>query len=197
MNLGSVVSLNAGLIPSRKRYREEHRVGGYKSHRYSILNLQAIDDFGNIDHDELEEFVSYEALDDQYLTKEGMILVRVNYPYTCAYIDQHNEGLVIPSYFIILDEVKNSYDAIFLSWFLNSRKVKHEFTKMQSGTLVPNINQKILSDIELPNYSLKEQKELTKLYKLMMQERKLYERLIKEKEKYYQAIESKIFEEEN
>ena len=197
MLVGDIVSMNAGLVLTRKRFTDKHELKGYEKHRYPLLNLHSIDDYGNILKEKLEMFDSFELLDQQYLTQEGMLLVRVNYPYTCTYITKEDEGYVIPSYFIVLNHIKEFYDPIFLTWYLNSQRVKHVFEKMQSGTLVPSINQKILSDIKLPNYSLNEQKEMNELYVLLMKERRLYQRLIKEKERYYQAIESKVFKEEN
>ena len=196
VELKDVVSMNAGLVLTRKRYQDEHAIKGYEKHTYPLLNLHSIDDYGNIIEEKMETFESFEDLDSQYLTQEGMLLVRVNYPYTCTYIRKEDEGYVIPSYFIVLDEVKDDYDPIFLSWYLNSKRVKHEFERMQSGTLVPSINQKILSELKLPHYSKEKQKELNELYVLLMKERRLYQALMKEKEKYYDAIEEIVFKEE-
>src|SRR5699024_5385176 len=124
-------------------------------------------------------------LDEQYLTSQGDILVRLNYPYTSTMITEENLGLVIPSYFIILRLENTRFTSEYVAWYLNTDRIKKELMKNQSGTLIPSINQKNLGDLDIEERSREDQENISHLFQLVIRERQLIKQLAEEKENYY------------
>lgn len=196
MKLKDICSLNAGLVISRKKYSEKDRLHRVKKISYKLLNLNAVDDLGIIDQSKLEVFHSNELLDEQYLTSQGDILVRLNYPYTSTMITEENVGLVIPSYFIILRLENTRFTSEYVAWYLNTDRIKKELMKNQSGTLIPSINQKNLGDLDIEERSREDQENISHLFQLVIRERQLIKKLAEEKENYYRGITESILNKE-
>lgn len=190
MLLEDIADIKTGLVTTRKKADEDSEF----IKKYMLLSLNAVDENGSIDTSMLEEFQSVEELDEQYLTKQGDILVRLNKPYTTVYIDKVNEGLVIPSYFIKLKVKDKSFKPGYIAWYLNSEKVKRIFLSMQSGTLVPSINQKIVRNIKVKEKTIEEQEEILELYKLYIKEIDLIEKFKKAREKQFRGATAKLLE---
>lgn len=188
MKLKDIGKLSTGLVTTRKKASIKSEV----VRRYKLLSLNAVDENGIIYRDKLEEFESVEELDDQYFTKEGDILVRLNKPFTSIYIDGSNEGIIIPSYFIKIRIEDENFKPEYISWFLNSEKVKRIFLSIQSGTLVPSINQKIVREIDIPIKTIEKQREILELYNLYIKELELMEKLIEERKKQFKGATEKL-----
>lgn len=196
MKLKDICSLNAGLVRIRKKYSEKDKIHKVKKISYKLLNLNAVDELGIIDKSKLEVFHSNELLDEQYLTSQGDILVRLNYPYTSTMITEENIGLVIPSYFIILRLENTRFTSEYVSWYLNTDRIKKELMKNQSGTLIPSINQKNLGDLDIEERSREDQENISHLFQLVIRERQLIKQLAEEKENYYRGITESILNKE-
>lgn len=188
MLLENIAHITTGLVTTRKKANEDSKC----IKRYPLLSLNAVDENGSIDSSKLEEFQSVEELDQQYLTKKDDILVRLNKPYTSVYIDKTNEGIVIPSYFIKLNIKDENFIPGYIAWYLNSEKVKRIFLSMQSGTLVPSVNQKIVRNIKVKEKTMKEQEEILELFKLYIKELELMEEFKKAREEQFRGATAKL-----
>lgn len=184
MQVKDISKITTGLVTTRKKASIKYEV----EEIYKLLTLNAVEDYGTINRDELSKFESIEKLNDQYFTREGDILVRLNAPFTSIYIDKTKEGILIPSYFVKLRVNNKNFKAEYIAWYLNSEKVKRDFLRSQSGTLVPSINQKVIYDIDIPVKTIKEQENIVGLYKLYIKERELMKRLMEEREKQFNGI---------
>src|SRR5699024_5943286 len=101
----------------------------------------------------------------------------------------------IPSYFVLIKITADNFLPEYVSWYINSQAVKRIFHQTQSGTMTPNINQKVIRNLNIPKLSLKEQEKITAMHQLYLRERRLLKRLIEEKDRYYAAITNKIIHE--
>lgn len=191
MKLGDICTIESGLILSRKRARNEIEL---KKH-YKVLSLNNIEAHGDFNEAELEIFPSNEILQEHYFTQVGDILVRLNEPYTAVCIQKHQANVLIPSYFVSIEITHKGFLPEYVSWYLNSSLVKQKFHQAQSGTMTPNINQKVIRALDIPQLSLEEQQKITKIHQLYLRERRLLKQLIDEKDQYYESITQKIIHE--
>src|SRR5690625_1868364 len=191
MKLGKISEIESGLILSRKRARNEFEL----VKEYKVLSLNNIEVHGDFNESSLESFASNDLLDEHYFTKTGDIILRLNEPYTAVYIQEHHAGVLIPSYFVSIQIMNNKFLPEYVSWYLNTKRVKKHFLRLQSGTMTPNINQKLLRDLDIPPLSLDEQERITALNQLYLKECRLLKRLIDEKDMYYQVLTDQLTKE--
>jgi len=191
MKLGKISEIESGLILSRKRARNEFEL----VKEYKVLSLNNIEVHGDFNESSLESFASNDLLDEHYFTKTGDIILRLNEPYRAVYIQEHHAGVLIPSYFVSIQIMNNKFLPEYVSWYLNTKRVKKHFLRLQSGTMTPNINQKLLRDLDIPPLSLDEQERITALNQLYLKECRLLKRLIDEKDMYYQGLTDQLIKE--
>lgn len=191
MKLGEISKIQSGLILSRKRARSELE----KKKEYKILTLHNIEPHGDFNECELESFYSNDPLEDHYFTEVGDVLLRLNEPFTAVCIQKHQAGILIPSYFVSIKVMHDDYVPAYVSWYLNTDNVKRIFHKTQSGTMTPNINQKIIRNLTIPKRPRADQEKITKVHELYLRERRLLNDLIHQKDRYYEAITNKIIQE--
>jgi len=180
--------MESGLILSRKRARNDLEL---KKH-YKVLSLNNIEVHGDFNEAELEKFPSKEILPKHYFTQVGDVLVRLNEPYTAVCIQEYQAGVLIPSYFVSLELTSDQFLPEYISWYINSQVVKKIFHRAQSGTSTPNINQRVIQALNIPELPLEEQERITAIHQMYLQERRLLKRLIIEKDRYYDAMTHKI-----
>lgn len=188
MRIKEIAKLSSGLILSRKRARNELEL---KKH-YKVLSLNNIEIHGDFNEAELESFPSNEILPKRYFTQVGDILVRLNEPYTTVCIQKHQANILVPSYFVSIKLTDQSYLPEYVSWYLNSNVVKRIFYQAQSGTVTPNINQRVIQDLTIPKLPLAKQEKVMKIHQLYLKERRLLKSLIEEKDRYYESISNKF-----
>lgn len=191
MKLGDISEIESGLILSRKRARNEFEL----VKEYKVLSLNNIEAHGDFNESALESFASNDELGERYFTKMGDILLRLNEPFTAVYIQDHHAGVLIPSYFVSIQITGDDFLPEYVSWYLNTDRVKRHFLRLQSGTKTPNINQKLLRELDVPLLSLDEQKTITALNQLYLKERRLLEQFIEAKDTYYQGITNQLIKE--
>lgn len=191
LRLGDICTFESGLILSRKRARNDLEL----KESYKVLSLNNIESHGDFNEAELETFPSNEVLPKHYFTKVGDVLVRLNEPYTSVCIQSYQEGVLIPSYFVSLEVIDDNFLPAYISWFINSHVAKRKFHQAQSGTITPNINQRVIQELQVPSIPLHEQEKITTLHQLYLRERRLLKRLIDEKDRYYDAVTNKIIRE--
>lgn len=188
MKLKNIANIDSGLVTTRKKARIEYDI----EENYKLLNLNAIDEFGTINQNELHEFESIESLSNQYFTQEDDILIRLSEPYTAVYINHKNTGILIPSYFVKLQIKDSAYKAGYIAWYLNSQRVKREFFRSQSGTRVSSINQKLILDLDIPEKTLEEQELIVNIYKLHLRENELNKQLVELRKEQFSGITQKL-----
>jgi|SRR5690606_15947496 len=188
MQLRDLAVVKTGLVLSRKKAEFEHETIA----TYKLFTLRNITNDGTIDSITYEEFKSNDVLDSHYFTQEGDVLIRLSHPNTAVYIDKEASGLLIPSYFAIIKVDKSKLLPEFLAWYLNSKEIKKEFERFQSGTRIPSTNQNIIKTLPISVTTIDKQKSLIDIYRLHLKEKELYNKLIEEKEKWFAALAKQI-----
>lgn len=193
MRLGDIATIRTGLVLGRKKADASNGI----EETYKLLTLKNISNHGDIDTSSFETFDSNETLDDRYFTKEGNILVRLNHPYTTVYIEKEHVGLLIPSYFAIVEIKDANYLPKYIAWYLNTERIKHDLERAHAGSRIPTTNQNTLKQLSIDEINLSKQKALIELYKLHRQEKQLYEQLIQEKDILFRGISQQILQDKS
>ncbi len=188
MKLDEIAIITPGLVTTRKKASIKFEV----KQTYKLLTLNAVGDYGSIDINELSNFESVEKLNKGYFTEQGDILVRLNEPFTSIYINKKDEGILIPSYFVKLRITTKKFKPAYIAWYLNSEKVKRDFLRSQSGTLVPSINQKVIKELDIPIKNIEEQEDILNFYNLYIREIDLMKQLMKERKKQFNGITERL-----
>lgn len=188
MKLGQIAEIRTGLVLARKKASLDFEI----EKTYRLISLKNIEGDGVLNEEAFDTFESNDILNKEYFTQEGDILIRLSAPYTTINIDERTAGLLVPSYFSIIKLKTQNYISEYITWYLNSDKVKKELIKSQTGTAMSTTNKKILSSINIKETPIEEQKKIAKVRELYLKERSLLNSLIKEKEKYYKGITEKL-----
>ncbi|EQB37045.1 hypothetical protein M948_10225 [Virgibacillus sp. CM-4] len=188
MQLNEVAVVKTGLVLSRKKAAFEHETKA----TYKLITLRNITDDGTIDLTSLEEFKSNDVLDNHYFTQEGDVLIRLSHPNSAVFIDKEASGLLIPSYFAIIKVNERKILPEFLAWYLNSKEIKKEFERFQSGSRIPSTNQNVIKTLPVTVTTIDKQKVLIEIYRLHLKEKELYRSLIEEKEKWFIGLSKQI-----
>ncbi|MGL6175166.1 MAG: hypothetical protein ACRC1P_11225 [Cellulosilyticaceae bacterium] len=192
MLLGKIGKVRAGLVLSRKKSMDEKTVKQTK-HVLNIKNIESNGTFGNAEY---ETFEAKEVIEDQYISKQGDIVMRLSYPYTVVLIDETHEGLVIPSHFAIIDVETQEVLPEYLAWYLNQERVKQELKSRQSGTSNLTTNKKVLESLDIQVLSQKRQEELIQLYAVFLEEQRLLLQMIAYKQTYYEKVVAEVLRRE-
>jgi restriction endonuclease S subunit len=192
MLLEEIAEIKMGLVLTRKKAQIEYDIQA----TYQLVTLKNIEDEGMFNQQPYVKFESNDGLSDHYFTKEGDVLMRLSHPNTAIFIDKDHEGLLVPSYFAIIEVVNKNFIPQYVSWCLNSDAVKHELERSQSGTRIPSTNKNVLNTLEIKEVSLSKQEKITQIQRLHQKEKWLYAQLTQEKEKYYQSITEKVMRNE-
>lgn len=185
--LSDCAEIRTGLILSRKLSREKSK------NRYPLLNLKSFNDDATLNKQLLDVFDSTEALNDDYLTHIGDIIVRTSSPYTALLIDEKTSGMVVSSNFVIIRCDNKQLLPEYLYWYLNTSKIKKDIFVNSAGNMLAAIKPQYFCDMILMLPDLEEQRKIAKINLIAKRELELLSQLKEEKEKYYQACLEKLY----
>ena len=188
MKLGNISNIYTGLVMARKKARSALE-GDIK---YKALALKSFEDGGWLNERGLDEFISYDNLDDKYLTKKDDVIIRLSAPYTSVCIVDSQEGFAIPSNFAVIRINNPSFNPEFVSVFLNMELVLKKLSQSAFGTTIPLIKTSSLKDLDINGLPLDTQKKIVELNKLQIKEKKLLAALMSEKDKLMKSSLNKI-----
>ena len=181
MKLQSLAGVRSGLVLSRKQSKEP------TDYRYPLINLRCIQQEGNIDLHKADIYEAKESLKEEYLSRQGDIVVRLTAPYTAVLIDDTTSGMVISSNFVIRIEDKRLLPE-YLFWLLNTQKVRHKIYENTTSNMLGAIKAKFLMDFELVLLPIEVQQKIAQLNLLAKKESQLLKELAAEKEKLYSSL---------
>lgn len=188
MLLGDVADVKTGLVLSRKKAEIKYDAKA----TYKLITLKNITENGVVIKDSFEEFVSNDSLEEHYFTKEGDVLMRLNYPHTAVFIEKQYSGLLVPSYFAIIKVDQTKFLPEYVACYLNSNAVKKELERSHAGSRIPSTNQNVIKMLPVVQTTLSKQKALVELNRLHQKEIELYQLLMGEKKKWFNAVSDKI-----
>lgn len=153
MKLEKLASIRIGLPLSRKKGNIHDDI----FFKYKAITLKSFSSSGVLLHGELDEFIATEALNENFMTQEGDVLVRLREPNIAVYIDEKSSGLIVPALMAII-KPKKDINSIYLTHFINSNSTQVKLRKKVKGTTIPMIKAKDLDDLEvtLPSHETQE-----------------------------------------
>lgn len=184
--LGDIVRFRSGLVLRRKEAKEKTEF------QYPLLTLQSMNPKGRIDHDSLKSFWTAEALNPEYLTRPGEIVLRLTAPYTAVLITEVSEGIVVSSNFIIITCREEKTIPEYLAWLLNTPGFKRQIYKAASGNMLEAVTGAVFAKVRVTLPPLPLQQKIARLKDLSQKECDLLRRLTAEKEKLYRWTIDKI-----
>jgi restriction endonuclease S subunit len=185
--LSDCAEIRTGLILSRKLSREKSK------NRYPLLNLKSFNDDATLNLQLLDVFDSTEALNYDYLTHIGDVIVRTSSPYTAILIDEKTSEMVVSSNFVIIRCDKKQLLPDYLYWYLNTSEIKKDIFVNSAGNMLAAIKPQYFCDMNLMLPDLKEQRKIARINLIAKRELELLSQLKEEKEKYYQACLEKLY----
>ena len=160
--------------------------------QYPLLTLQSMNPKGRIDHDSLKPFWAAEALNPEYLTRPGEIVLRLTAPYTAVLITEVTEGIVVSSNFIIITCREEKTIPEYLAWLLNTPCFKRQIYKAASGNMLEAVTGAVFAKVRVTLPPLILQQKIARLKDLSQKECELLRRLAAEKEKLYRRTIDRI-----
>lgn len=152
--LADIADIQSGLVLSRK----EAKPHSEKIFKYQRLNLRSINNDDIVNVKTLNEFYSHGKVDNQFITKENEIVMRLFAPLQPVLITAAFAGYVVPSQFAIIRV--NSKDILpdYLCYYLSQQNVLNGLAAMDSGQATRGIKISTLSDVQIPMVEVNRQK---------------------------------------
>lgn len=185
MRLNEIAIVRSGLVLARKKAKDE-KIG--ETYRYPLINFGCMQRGGWIDRNKVDIFDSKEQLNEEYLTKENDIVIRLTEPYTAALIEKDTTGIVISSNFVVIRVLDNKINIEYLHWLLNTERTRWKIYQNTTSNMLGAINANYFSQLDLEDIPIHIQDKIGKVYSLSQREGRLLNRLIEEKEKLYSGI---------
>lgn len=165
----------SGQIISRVESKEE--VDAVVDER-KVLIPKAISG-GRVMHSDLGTVKLKKAVDEDRITREGDIVLKLSTPYDAAYIEKGDEGLVVPSFCSVIRGIDScKADAEFITSYLNTEYVREILKSKVAGTTMPMIKISDVRDLEIPNVPLEKQKSLGEVYSLSCQKQDVLKEML-------------------
>ena len=152
-----------GVLTRRVVYDGEDNDSSLKEGK--ILVPKAIDD-GLIDHSLLQRVKLDKEVKDKFYTKKGDVIMKLSTPYDSCFIDrEEDEGLIVPSFSVIIRGIDGKYNPYFIMAFLSSKYAWNQIERLRSGRVMTILSNESVAELEIPEFSEPEIKRISERYK--------------------------------
>ena len=173
------LELIGGQITSRVEAKEKDEVLG----QVKVIPPKAIKG-GKILQEELSEINYKVELDEKRLTQKGDIVLKLSSPYDAAVITETEEGLLIPSFCIIIRNMSDSMNSGYLAAFFNSSFYLEQAKTMLSGAAMPMLTIGKIKDVLIRKLDKEAQRQVAEYYQNISAKEEILAKIITlEKEK--------------
>lgn len=174
--ISEIADIQSGLVLSRKAAKENMNV-----YQYQRLTLRSVTEDCLLDISSFETYEACEPIDEQFLTKENDIIVRLFAPVCATLITKDYEGLVVPSQLAII-RLKDScpYLPGYLSVYLtNERSLENliEGAGMAAQKIIKVGN---VAELEIPCLPMEKQKMISDIANEQLNIVALYKKIIEQ-----------------
>ncbi len=201
VKLKDIANIQMGLVLSRAGAKQLElikqnlieKVSGSETFKYKAVTLRSIDDHGNLNEDQCDDFISKDKLTDRYLTVKNDILIRLFSPLKTCLINDLQENIVVPSQFSILrlkDNTQNDILPGYLQLVMQNKCFTNQVEKLEEGFQLRSIKTSSIENVEICIPTLQIQNKLIGIAKLMKQKEDLLSKLLEQ-----QKIQNKILQE--
>ena len=149
-----------------------------------ILVPKAIND-GLIDHSLLQSVKLDREVKDKFYTKMGDVIMKLSTPYDSCSIDrEEDEGLIVPSFSVIIRGIGVKYNPYFIMSFLSSKYAWNQIERLRSGRVLTILSNESVAELEIPEFSEPEIKRISERYKNYLEFKRISSEIMKlEKER--------------
>ena len=171
-----------GVLTRRVVYDGEDNDSSLKEGK--ILVPKAIDD-GLIDHSLLQRVKLDKEVKDKFYTKKGDVIMKLSTPYDSCFIDsEEDEGLIVPSFSLIIRGLKADYDPYFIVAFLSSRYAWNQIERLRSGRTITILSNESVAELDIPEFKKLERERISERYKNYLEFKRMSSEIIElEKER--------------
>ena len=143
-----------------------------------ILVPKAIND-GLIDHSLLQEVKLFKEVQEKFYTKIGDVILKLSTPYdSCVIEKEEDEGLIVPSFSLIIRKINPIYNPYFVMAFLSSKCAWAQIKNSREGRVLSIINNVSVAELDVPDFNDKEIKEISNRYKRFLDFKRLSAEII-------------------
>ena len=130
-----------------------------------ILVPKAIND-GLIDHSLLQSVKLDREVKDKFYTKMGDVIMKLSTPYDSCSIDrEEDEGLIVPSFSVIIRGIGVKYNPYFIMAFLSSKYAWNQIERLRSGRVMTILSNESVAELEIPEFSKTEIERISERFK--------------------------------
>ena len=149
-----------------------------------ILVPKAIND-GLIDHSLLQSVKLDREVKDKFYTKMGDVIMKLSTTYDSCSIDrEEDEGLIVPSFCVIIRGIGDEYNPYFIMAFLSSKYAWNQIERLRSGRVLTILSNESVAELEIPEFSEPEIKRISERYKNYLEFKRISSEIMKlEKER--------------
>ena len=152
-----------GVLTRRVVYEGENNDPSLQEGK--ILVPKAIND-GLIDHSLLQKVKLNREVKEKFYTKMGDVIMKLSTPYDSCTIDrEEDEGLIVPSFSVIIRGIGDEYNPYFIMAFLSSKYAWNQIERLRSGRVLTILSNESVAELEIPEFSEPEIKRISERYK--------------------------------
>ena len=156
-------SIITGVLTRRIVYDGEDNNPSLKDGK--ILVPKAIDN-GLIDHSLLQSVKLERDVKAKFYTKMDDVIMKLSTPYDSCTIDrEEDEGLIVPSFSVIIRGIDGKYNPYFIMAFLSSKYAWNQIERLRSGRVMTILSNESVAELEIPEFSEPEIKRISERYK--------------------------------
>ena len=179
MKLSDFATLQSGLVLNRKEARSEEETAKY----YKRINMRSLNEYGELDRNDLDIFPSVEILDSAVLTQPNDIIVKLFTPIYPTLISEEDKGFIIPSQLVVIRVFDDQVLPEYLRYYLSAPEVSELMLSIEGWRSQRTIKVRTFADLEIPIPSIEKQKLIAKISAINSQRERLYKELIEEEKK--------------
>lgn len=187
MKLGEITKIiYSGQIISRVEAKED--IGDTVLEEKKVLIPKAIS-AGRINHSDLGTVKIKKEVDDGRITKRGDVIIKLSTPYDTAYIEECDEGLVVPSFCCIIRGIDgDKADAEFIAAYMNTDYIREQLKSKVAGTTMAMIKIADVKGLMLPPVNIEKQRLLGQAYSISCQKQDLLKEMLDNEKKLINNI---------
>lgn len=176
----------SGQIISRVEAKEE--VGDEVLEERKVLVPKAISG-GRVTHADLSTVKLKKSVDEDRITRQGDIVLKLSTPYDAAFIEKEDEGLVVPSFCVVIRGInKDLADPEFVTAYLNTDYVRERLKSTVAGTTMPVLKISDVRQLELPDIELAKQRLLGQAYSISCQKQDVLREMLSNEQTLINSI---------
>lgn len=203
VKLKDIADIQMGLVLSRAGAKQlelikqnvMEKFSANETYQYKAVTLRSIDDQGNLDENQCDDFISKDKLTDRYLTVKNDILIRLFSPLKICLINDLQENIVIPSQFSILrlkDNARNDILPEYLQLIMQNKSFTNQVEKLEVGFQLRSIKTSSIENVEIYIPTVQRQKKLIEIVKLMRRKENLLSELLEQQKIQNEILQEKL-----